>query len=90
MAVVLADGRVRGDVPHQLRGVYGSNVQYPSWSHTILPFYGILMMLCGLCAGIGGLFAIIRRRERSWLGWLTLLPGLPVLFILLGEFLFPH
>jgi hypothetical protein len=62
----------------------------PPWRHTILPFYGILMMLCGLCAGIGGLFAIIRRHERSWLVWLTLLPGSLVLFLLLGEFLFPH
>jgi hypothetical protein len=48
------------------------------------------MLLCGLAAGILGLIAVIRKNERSWLVWLTLLPGLLVLFLLLGEFLFPH
>jgi hypothetical protein len=61
-----------------------------AWRHLILPFYGIFMLLCGLAAGIVGLVAVIRQHERSWLVWLTLLPGLLVLFLLLGEFLFPH
>lgn len=60
------------------------------WRHIILPFYGIFMMLCGLSAGIASLLAIIRRHEHSWLVWLPLLPGLFVVFFLLGEFLFPH
>jgi hypothetical protein len=60
------------------------------WRHAILPFYGILMLLCGLSAGIVGLLAVIRQRERSWLVWLTMLPGLFVLFLVIGEFLFPH
>ena len=60
------------------------------WRHAILPFYGILMLLCGLCAGIVGLVAVVRQHERSWLVWLTMLPGLFVLFLVLGEFLFPH
>src|SRR5574341_620933 len=60
------------------------------WRQIILPFYGILMILCGLCAGIVGLVAVTRQHERSWIVWLTLLPGLFVLFLLLGEFLFPH
>lgn len=60
------------------------------WRHIILPFYGILMLLCGLAAGIVGLISVLRQHERSWLVWLTLLPGLLVLSLLLGEFLFPH
>jgi hypothetical protein len=60
------------------------------WRQVVLPFYGIFMLLCGLSAGVVGLIAVIRRHERSWLVWLTLLPGLLVLFLVLGEFLVPH
>src|SRR3972149_5439948 len=60
------------------------------WRQVILPFYGIFMLLCGLAAGVVGLIAVIRQHERSWLVWLTLLPGLLVLFLVLGEFLVPH
>jgi len=60
------------------------------WRQVILPFYGIFMLLCGLAAGVVGLIAVIRQHERSWLVWLTLLPGLFVLFFVLGEFLVPH
>jgi hypothetical protein len=60
------------------------------WRQVLLPFYGIFMLACGLAAGIVGLIAVIRSRERSWLVWLTLLPGSLVLFLLLGEFLVPH
>ena len=59
------------------------------WRHVILPFYGILMMLCGLAAGVAALVAIVRAHERSWVVWLPLLPGLFVLFFVLGEFLGP-
>ena len=60
------------------------------WRQMILPFYGILMMLCGLGAGILGLIAVTRQHERAWLVWLAMLPGLFVLFFVLGEFLVPH
>jgi hypothetical protein len=60
------------------------------WIQALLASYSILMMLCGLAAGIGGLIAVIRKHERSWLVWLTLLPGAFVLFFVLGEFLVPH
>ena len=60
------------------------------WMHTYLPFYGIFMMLCGLAAGVIGLIAVIRSHERSWMVWLTILPGAFTLFLLLGEFLVPH
>jgi hypothetical protein len=60
------------------------------WRQNLLPFYGILMLLCGLGAGVVGLIALIRKREHSWLVWLAILPGAFVLFLLLGEFLVPH
>jgi hypothetical protein len=60
------------------------------WRHLILPFYGITMLLCGLVSGIIGWMAVLRWHERSWLVLFTLLPGLWVLFMLIGEFLFPH
>jgi hypothetical protein len=60
------------------------------WRQTILPFYGIFMMLCGLAAGVVGLIAIIGRHERSWLVWLTILPGVSALLFIMGEFLVPH
>lgn len=60
------------------------------WGQALLPFYGIFMLLCGLTAGAVGLIAVIRKHERSWLVWLTILPGAIVLFFILGEFLVPH
>jgi len=60
------------------------------WRQVILPFYGIAMVLCGLIAGIVGPIALIHQHERSWLVWITILPGLFVLFFILGEFLIPH
>ncbi len=65
-----------------------SIVEVP-WRQTVLPFYGIFMMLCGFAAGIVGLIAVIWRHERSWLVWLTILPGLFVLVFVLGVFLVP-
>jgi hypothetical protein len=63
---------------------------YDRFSQTVFPFYGIFMLLCGLSAGIAGLVAVLRQHERSWLVWLTILPGAFVLFLLLGELLVPH
>ena len=60
------------------------------WRQTLLPLYGIFMMLCGLAAGVVGLIAVTRKHERSWLVWLTILPGAFMLFLILGEFLVPH
>jgi len=61
-----------------------------TWRVTILPFYGIFMMLCGLAAGIVSLISVTRQHERSWLVWLTLLVGLNALVFVIGEFLVPH
>jgi hypothetical protein len=60
------------------------------WRHLVLPFYGILMLLCGIVSGVLGLISVVHEHERSWMVLLTLLPGLWVLFMLTGEFLFPH
>lgn len=60
------------------------------WQRTILPFYGILMIMSGLFSGIVGFLAVIKKHEHSWMVWLSLLPGAFVLFLVLGEFLVPH
>ncbi|MHC1679199.1 MAG: hypothetical protein AB9886_01535 [Candidatus Cryosericum sp.] len=60
------------------------------WRQTVLPVYGIVMMACGLVAGIVGLLAIVRQHERSLFVWLTLVFGLGVILLVLGEFLVPH
>jgi len=52
--------------------------------------YGFIMLLCGLASGAAGLAAVIRAHERSWMVWVTILPGVFVLFLVIGEFLFPH
>ncbi|MDQ7793065.1 MAG: hypothetical protein RDU89_01435 [bacterium] len=62
----------------------------PLWRQLVLPVYAVAMLSCGLGAGISGLIAVRRRRERSWLVWLAMLPGLLVVAFLLGEFLVPH
>lgn len=55
-----------------------------------LPIFGISMILCGLAAGVTGLLAVLRYKERSWTIWLPVLLGVLILFFLLGEFLIPH
>jgi hypothetical protein len=49
---------------------------------------GIGLLGCSIGSGAIALIALTRRRERSWLVWLALLPGLFVLFMI-GEFLAP-
>jgi hypothetical protein len=66
-------------------------ISAPAWmNQSLLPAYGILMILCGLASGVTALIALIRKHERSWLVWLALLPGAMIVFLLLGEFLVPH
>lgn len=71
-------------------GVFMQMTGDPWWRQTLLPYYGISMMLIGLISGITALVAIVRKQERSWLLWLPLLAGLFVVFFFTGEFLFPH
>ncbi len=61
-----------------------------AWRQTVLPWYGIAMLLVGLSAGVVALLAMFRYRERSWLVWLTLLQWAFTLFMLFGEFLIAH
>jgi hypothetical protein len=62
----------------------------PWWRQALLPFYGIFMLLCGLASGVFGLIALFRSGDRSWLVWLTITPGVWVIFMLVGELLFAH
>ena len=52
--------------------------------------FGFLLMLSGLAAGITGLIALLKKKERSWLTWLSTLPGLLMLILLLGEIIGPE
>lgn len=52
--------------------------------------FGFTMLAVGLASGVVGLISIIRNHERSWLVWLTLLPGSQTVVFILGEFLFSH
>ena len=61
-----------------------------TWRETLLPFYGIGMMLVGFSAGVVGLVAILKQKERSLITLLTLFPTLFVLFFVIGEFAVPH
>lgn len=61
-----------------------------TWVRMVMIFYGFAMLLCGLAAGVVGLMAVLRQRERSWLVWLCILPGLFVVFLVLGELLTSH
>lgn len=59
-------------------------------SNDILNFPGRLTIGLGIIAGIVTLIALILKRERSWLVWLMLLPGLFAIVFALGEVLSPH
>ncbi|MHB1120311.1 MAG: hypothetical protein ACYC11_09655 [Bellilinea sp.] len=60
------------------------------WRQTLLPYYGILMVLCGLSAGVVALIAVMRNGERSWLVWLTIVQWVFTLALVMGEFLIAH
>lgn len=60
------------------------------WREMLLPFYGLFMMLCGLVGAILGVIALMRKQERTWMVWVTLLPGILVTAFVLGEILVPH
>lgn len=60
------------------------------FSQTYMPYWGIALMSCGFVAGIVGLVAILKEKERSIITLLTLVPTLFVTMFLLGEFLLPH
>jgi hypothetical protein len=53
------------------------------WRVLLLPVNGILLIV-GLAAGIVGLIAVTRRRERSLLVWIAILIGLFTFIFLIG------
>ena len=67
-----------------------TNEAVNAFSRTVMPFYGIAMLMVGVSAGAVGLISIIKDHERSWVAWATLLPLALVLFLLIGEFTTPH
>lgn len=60
------------------------------FSRTYLPYWGVTLFASGFIAGVIGLVAILKDKERSIITLLTLLPTLFVTIFLLGEFLVPH
>ncbi|MFC2064599.1 hypothetical protein ACFLXB_05850 [Chloroflexota bacterium] len=60
------------------------------WRTTIMPYYGGLLMVCGLIGGFLGLLAVTRERERSWMVWISILLGLLIFLFLIAEFVFPR
>ncbi len=48
------------------------------------------IMVVGVQGFIAVILAILWKRERSWLVWLALLPGVFAILFSLGEILGPH
>ena len=49
-------------------------------------FFDIVLLVYGLASGVEALYALIRCHERSILSWLAMVPGLLVIFWVIGEF----
>lgn len=65
-------------------------VIFISKASEFLPLPAMLIMAFGVAAGILTLVALIWKRERSWLLWLSLLPGMFAILFTIGELLYPH
>ncbi len=59
-------------------------------TNDLIHFSGFLTMTLGAIAGLTTLSALIWEKERSWLVWLMLIPGLFAILFALGEILVPH
>lgn len=68
------------------------SMAYPdaSWRIWFLPAWGITLMASGVAAAITAVLAIVKGKERSWVVWAALAPGIFAILFLLGEFLIPH
>ena len=51
---------------------------------------GLLAVASGIAAFVTGLVSLIRDKERSFLVYISTIIGLLIIFLLVGEFLFPH
>lgn len=67
-----------------------TNPAVDEFSRTYLPYWGITLFATGFIAGVIGLVAILKDKERSIITLLSLVPMLFVMVFLLGEFLLPH
>lgn len=56
----------------------------------ILAFAMLIGMVCGISAFITGLIAIIKQKERALSVYIAVGMGGLLLFLLIGEFIFPH
>jgi len=61
-----------------------------SWRIWFLPAWGIGLMASGVAAAVTAVLAIVKAKERSWVVWAALAPGVFAILFLLGEFLIPH
>lgn len=59
-------------------------------TNDLIRFSGILTVTLGVAAGITTILALTWKRERSWLLWVILIPGLFAILFALGEILVPH
>lgn len=59
-------------------------------SNDVIHFSGFLTITFGVISGILTLIALIWKKERSWLIWLILIPGVFAILFALGEILVPH
>jgi uncharacterized membrane protein YoaK (UPF0700 family) len=75
-----------------LVGIIGTstNAAVNDFSSTYLPYWGVALFACGFVAGVVGLVAMIKDKERSLITLLTVVPMLFVIMFLIGEFTFPH
>lgn len=61
------------------------------FSQIVGPFISIGMIAAALSALVTGVIAVVKYHERSWVLWfLPILVGLYMVFLLVGELLFPH
>ena len=58
----------------------------PGGAPWLKTFYGIVLLVYGLASGVEALYALIRCHERSVLSWLAMVPGLLVIFLVIGKF----
>src|SRR5688572_27522924 len=61
-------------------------LSWPGVEPWLEAFFGIVLIVYGLAGGVGALYALIRCHERSVLLWLAMVPGLLVIFLVIGEF----
>ncbi len=72
-------------------GIFGrSEGAMRRFSETYLPYWGIALFMVGFSAGVCGLIAILKYKERSVVNLLAIVPSVFVILFLLGEFLLPH